>query len=294
MTNTTLDIAALRALVLLAEYSSFTRAAEALATSQAAISLRLKRLEARLAKRLVERSPRSVRLTSDGEILVAQARRVLAAHDAALLALDGPPRRPLVLGVSDQALGSHLPGLLAQWRAQMPGLRLEMRIGLSRELSESFDGSELDAAILHHVGDKAPRGAEVILRDRLSWFAAPDFAWNAGDKLPLLALAPPCAVRAAAIKALDVARLPWFEAFTGGGVTALTAALSARLGVAVLSRRARPAGMVELGSKQKLPMLPATAIVLRSRVSDPVLSKALREIVATIRAGSAAQPDRRQ
>lgn len=286
--NAALDIDALRALVLLAEYSSFTRAAEALATSQAAISLRLKRLEARLAKRLVERSPRSVRLTSDGEILVAQARRVLAAHDEALLALEGPPRRPLVLGISDQALGPHLPRLLAQWRERMPGLRFEMRIGLSRDLSGAFDDSQLDAAILHHVGSKTPRGAEVIARDRLSWVAAPDFSWNAGDRLPVLALAPPCAVRAAALKALDTARMPWFEAFTGGGVTALTAALSARLGVAVLSRRARPAGMVELGAKQKLPPLPATAILLRSRVSDPVLSKALREIVVTIRAASTA------
>jgi len=41
---------------------------------------------------------------------------------------------------------------------------------------------------------------------------------------------------------------------------------------------------VEWGTRQKLPMLPATAILLRSRVSDPVLSKALREIVAAIRA----------
>lgn len=286
MMQASLDIDALRALVLLAEYSSFTRAAEALATSQAAISLRLKRLEVRLAKRLVERSPRSVRLTADGETLVAQARRILAAHDEALLALEGAPPRPLILGISDQTLGARLPALLAQWRDRLPGLRLEMRIGLSRDLSEAFERGALDAAILHHVGDKPPRGSDVIVKDRLGWFAAPDFSRTAGDRLPLLALAAPCAVRAAAIRALDAARVPWFEAFTGGGVSALAAALSARLGVAVMSRRAQPAGMVELGPKQKLPVLPATAILLRSRVSDPALSKALREIAAAIRAGN--------
>ncbi len=283
--QSSLDIDALRALVKLADYASFTRAAEALGTSQAAISLRLKRLEAKLGRRLVERNPRSVRLTADGETLVVRAHQVLAAHDAALAALDGPPRRPLILGISDQALGPHLPGLLAQWRERLPGLRLEMRIGLSRELSEAFEQSRLDAAILHHVGDRPPRGAEVILRDRLGWFAAPGLTWNAGERLPLLALAPPCAVRAAAIKALDAARLPWFEAFTGGGVAALTAAVSARLGVAVLTRRARSAGMEEWGAKQKLPPLPATTVLLRSRISDPVLSRALREIVAAVRAG---------
>lgn len=283
-----LDIDALKALVLIADYASFTRAAEALGASQAAVSLRLKRLEDRLDCRLVERSPRSVRLTSRGEALVASARQLIAAHDAALASLDELPRRPLVLGISDQALGPHLPALLAQWRDRLPGLRLEIRIGLSRDLSRSFDESGVDAAILHHVGDKPPRGTEVIVRDRLGWFAAPDFAWKTGDKLPLLALASPCAVRAAGIKALDAARMPWFEAFTGGGVAALSAALSARLGIAVMGRRARPVGMVELGAKQKLPALPATAILLRSRVSDPALSKALREIVAAIRAASPA------
>lgn len=284
--QTSLDIDALRALVLLGDYASFTRAAEALGTSQAAISLRLKRLEARLGRRLVERSPRSVRLTAPGAALVAQARHVIAAHDAALAALDEQPRRPLILGISDQTSGAHLPALLAQCRERLPHLRLEVRIGLSRDLSAQFDDGGMDAAILHHVGNSPPRGAEVILRDRLGWFAAPGFSWTAGERLPLLALAAPCAVRAAAVKALGAARLPWFEAFTGGGVAALSAALTARLGVAVLGRRVRPAGMVELGKKQKLPELPATAILLRSRVSDPVLARALREIVAAIRAGA--------
>ena len=43
------------------DLGSFTRAAEALATSQAAISLRLKRLEDRLGTRLLDRTPRHVR-----------------------------------------------------------------------------------------------------------------------------------------------------------------------------------------------------------------------------------------
>ena len=64
----------------------------------------------------------------------------------------------------------------------------------------------------------------------------------------------------------------------------LAAALSAGLGVAVLGRRARLPGMVELTKKQRLPELPATAVYLLSRVSDPVLSRALREIATAIRA----------
>jgi len=283
MMQAALDIDALRALVLVADYRSFTRAAEALEATQAAISLRLKRLETRLDRRLLERTPRLVQLTTDGAALVAEARHVLAAHDAALAVLGEKPTRPLVLGISDQTVGAQLPVLLARLRARLPGLKLEVRIGLSRDLNEAFDAGKVDAAILHHVGAKPPRGAELLLQDRLGWFAAPDFEWQPGEPMPLLALAAPCAVRAAAIKALDTAGVRWSEAFTGGGVGALTAAVAAGLGIAVLGRRARQPGMVELGKKQRLPELPQTAIILQSRVSDPLLSRGLREIAAAIR-----------
>jgi len=286
--DTALDIDALRALVLVADLRSFTRAAEALDTSQAAISLRLKRLETRLDRRLLERTPRLVRLTPDGETLVTQARQVIAAHDAALAALEAKPQRPLKLGVSDQAVGAQLPGLLARVRQRLPGLKLEVRIGLSSELAALYEQGMLDAAILHQVGaGKPPRGSELLLNDRLGWFAAPDFELQAGEPVPLLALAPPCAVRAAGIRALEQADMSWMEAFTGGGVGALAAALSAGLGVAVLGRRARLPGMMELTKKQRLPELPATAVYLLSRVSDPVLARALREIASAIRAEDA-------
>ena len=57
----TLDIDTVQAFLLVAELQSFTRAAEALGTTQAAVSMKLQRLESVLGKRLVERSPRAVR-----------------------------------------------------------------------------------------------------------------------------------------------------------------------------------------------------------------------------------------
>ncbi|MGB8475348.1 MAG: LysR family transcriptional regulator, partial [Candidatus Acidiferrum sp.] len=66
MLNDSLDIDAVRAFTLVAELQSFTRAAQAVGMTQSAVSLKLKRLEARLAARLVERTPRSVSLTDRG------------------------------------------------------------------------------------------------------------------------------------------------------------------------------------------------------------------------------------
>ncbi|MFL9829048.1 LysR family transcriptional regulator, partial [Rhodoplanes sp. SY1] len=62
-----LDVDAVRAFVLAAELKSFTRAAEALDTTQSAISLKIRRLEERLGRRLLERTPRLVRLSADGQ-----------------------------------------------------------------------------------------------------------------------------------------------------------------------------------------------------------------------------------
>ncbi|WP_428249322.1 LysR family transcriptional regulator [Ferrovibrio sp.] len=283
MNSPSLDIDALRALVLLAEHRSFTRAAEALAATQAAVSLRLKRLEAKLGRRLVERSPRHVALTRDGEILVAEARQVLAAHDAALAALGQKPLRPLRLAISDQTLGPRLPALLAGLRRRHPALRLDVRLGLSRDMAELFEAGEADAAILQHVGSGRgmPKQGEVLLRDRLAWFAAADFTWARPEPLPLIALAAPCGVRAAAITALERGRVAWREAFTGGGVTALVAAVRAGLGIAALPRRLAPDGLKEWES---LPALPASLVVLQTRVSDATLTRALRDIGAAIRA----------
>ena len=50
----TLDIDTVQAFLLVAELQSFTRSAEALGTTQAAVSMKLQRLEAVLGKRLVE------------------------------------------------------------------------------------------------------------------------------------------------------------------------------------------------------------------------------------------------
>ena len=52
MTDHPLDLDAIRAFVRIAELGSFTRAAEAMGTTQAAVSLKLKRLEKRFPQAL--------------------------------------------------------------------------------------------------------------------------------------------------------------------------------------------------------------------------------------------------
>ena len=69
-----MDVDAVRAFLLAADLQSFTRAADVLGTTQSAISLKLRRLEAQLGRRLLERTPRRVRLSAEGLAFLGVAR----------------------------------------------------------------------------------------------------------------------------------------------------------------------------------------------------------------------------
>lgn len=277
---TALDIPTVQAFLLVAELESFTRAAEALGTTQAAVSMKLQRLEGALHKRLVERSPRAVRLTADGGAFLTPARALIEAHDRAL-----SPAQPVVqqlsLGISDHAAGPELVPLMQRLNAVAPQLTLSVTTGLSRELLDAYDSGKLDAVIVRQEGSR--RGGEKLTEDEFGWFAAPRFAWHRGETLKLAVLAPPCGVRAIALRALDKAGIAWRESFVGGGVTAVTAAALAGLALAPLARRIAPAGLDDIGPARGLPKLGASKVMLHAKVSDSAKRTALRTIAATFR-----------
>src|ERR1700761_6584733 len=110
MIDRPLDLDAVQAFIRIADLGSFTRAAEAMRTTQAAISLKLKRLEERLGCRPVERPPRPVQLSAQGATFLEDARKLVDAHDRAL-ALFAEPKQRLVLGISEHVAGPELPAL---------------------------------------------------------------------------------------------------------------------------------------------------------------------------------------
>jgi DNA-binding transcriptional LysR family regulator len=277
---TALDISTVQAFLLVAELQSFTRAAEALGTTQAAVSMKLQRLEAVVGKRLVERSPRAVRLTADGSTFLHHARALMDAHDRALAGRQ-PARQRLSLGISDHAAGAELVPLLARLHKVSPQLSLAVTIGFSRILLDGFDAGELDAVIVRQEGSR--RGGEKLTEDEFGWFASPRMQWRRGENFPLAMLAPPCGVRAVAIRALDKARIEWNEAFAGGGVTAVVAAALAGLAVAPLARRIAQPGLIDIGAAHGLPRLGSSRVMLHSKVSDPTRLGALRALAATFR-----------
>lgn len=279
-----LDIPTVQAFLLVAELQNFTRAAEALGTTQAAVSMKLQRLENVLGKRLVERSPRSVRLTADGTAFLQNARTLIEAHDRALLG-EQPSRQQLSLGISDHAAGPELVPLLERLGAVSSQMSFAVTIGFSRDLLDAYDAGALDAVIVRQESGR--RGGETLAEDSFGWFASPRLTWRHGESLQLATLTPPCGVRAIAVRALDKAGIEWNEAFIGGGVTAVIAAAQAGLGVAPLARRIAPPGIVDIGPKHGLPSMPKSKVILHSKVSEPAKLAALRTLSAGFRSVAA-------
>ncbi|BBK36052.1 LysR family transcriptional regulator [Allostella sp. ATCC 35155] len=275
-----LDLDAVQAFVRVAELGSFTRAAEAMGTTQAAVSLRLQRLERRLGCRLVERTPRSVELSARGADFLDHARTLLAAHEQALAALGGARQR-LVVGISDHVAGPELPALIARMNAADPQLVVEIRIGSSADLLQRFDRRELDAALVRFHAGRAD--GEQLAEERFGWFAAPGWRHRPGEPLPIATMAEPCGVRALAGRLLDEAGLSWTEIFVGGGVQTVAAAVMAGIGVAALAPRMLPFGAAEVGPRLGLPALPRLPILLHSRAGSGRPRAALAALSAAFR-----------
>ncbi len=279
-----LDIEAVQAFVLTADMKSFTRAAEAMDTTQSAVSLKIKRLEDGLGRRLLERTPRLVRLSADGSAFLGPARTLVAAHHGAVDSF-GLERRRLGVGISHHIVGAELPLLLKRMGSAEPGLVLEIRVSTSREVLDEFDRGIVDAAIvLRH--DNRRRGGETILEETFGWMAAPDFEHHPGQPLRLATQAEPCSVRSMAIDALNAAGIAWTEVFVGGGVATTGAAVLAGLAAAALSRRVAPPGTIDVGARFELPPLPSRDVVLHSNITDRRTKSSLKTLAATIRAAA--------
>ena len=135
-----MDLDALRVFVKVAELGSFTRASQHLGLSKARASIRVQELEASLGSRLLHRSTRTVRLTTDGEQFLVRARRLVADADelaamfSAPSSLRGRVRLDLPIGFARNVVIPRLPEFLANHpQLEMLVSTTDRRVDLLRE-----------------------------------------------------------------------------------------------------------------------------------------------------------------
>ena len=136
-------------LLVLAEQGSFTRAAERLEVSKAAMSQRIKELEQAAGTALVQRTTRSVRLTAAGEKLVEELRDPFACIEQSFFGVRDAagPVRGLVRVTAPVAFArQQLVPIVGDFLRAWPHIRLQLDV-TDRLVSLSSEG--FDLAIRH-------------------------------------------------------------------------------------------------------------------------------------------------
>ncbi len=171
--------------VAVAREGHFGRAAAACHVSQPALSMALRRLEAELGTRLVERGTGgTVGLTDAGAALIDRARLVVRGVEdvrSAASALQGRLTATLRLGTVPTAVTA-VARLTAPLLREHPGVRIRIRTAPTDVLSAQILRRELDAAMLY--GDR-PRGElayRPLYRERLLFAEAADAAPVPGNE----------------------------------------------------------------------------------------------------------------
>jgi DNA-binding transcriptional LysR family regulator len=129
---------------------SFSRAAEALALTQPAVSQQVAALERQLGVRLLDRGPGGPAPTEAGALLLAHADAIaerLTQADAQLAELVGAERATLRIGAFPSALGSIVPEAIAQLHEQRPELQVEAIEGSAQDNGAAVAAGELHVAV---------------------------------------------------------------------------------------------------------------------------------------------------
>lgn len=271
-----LDAESVLTFVLVSEYRSFTRVAQVLNSTQSAISTRVRRLEDQLGVRLVERSTRSVQLSSQGEAFLQPARDFLAAHDKAT-AVFSVQRPQLKIGISHHLVGADVSRLLAGLARENPDLVVSLTVDGSQGLMTRYDDGELDAVfLLRHKTTR--RFGETIGTVRFQWFGVAALTENADQAIPLVTYPAGCNMRAMTIEVLEDAGIAWREAFIGVSAANLKSAVKAGYGVAALCLGAHDDDLPMLADQSSLPVLPQRDIMLLSKISSYQARKGLEVV----------------
>lgn len=113
------------------------------------ISTRIKHLEASLGTVLFYRSKQRLHLTPSGELLLGYAERLLQLSDEARQAVSGSaPRGVFRIGALESTTASRLPGVLADYHADYPDVRVELTTGTNDALTAAVAERRLDAAFV--------------------------------------------------------------------------------------------------------------------------------------------------
>jgi DNA-binding transcriptional LysR family regulator len=140
----------LRGFLSVAQYRSFSRAAETLFITPSGLSVLIRELETQLGFRLFDRTTRHVALTSSGKEMLAVARESLAKLDAAASQIGrsaGQASQWLSLGAPPLIAANMVTQAIKEFRSHQPSLRIQLFDERSPVILQLIRAGKLDIGL---------------------------------------------------------------------------------------------------------------------------------------------------
>src|ERR1051326_485865 len=269
-----IDLDLARTFLTVVESGGFTSASRRLHLTQSGITLKIKRLEEQLNCRLFQRTTKPLELSEEGEIVLGYARRLLDLNQEMVQRVETPKQeKPLRLGVVDHFGPEKLPVWVARFMETFPSVKLVSDLGLTQELLKDLEEDKFDLVIASAGYTAmaeyklAPSIQETHLqRETMLWVQAANSKIDPKrDPLPLVMFGAKCRFRPITIEALQKAGRTYEIIFVGGSLHSVHTAVSADLGLSVLSPLPRAEGLVVPAKNSGLPSLPTADLAIYSK-----------------------------
>jgi len=275
-----MDLNALESFVAACETLNFSQAAARRNTVQSAVSAQIRKLEAELGRPLFERGRgRAMRLTPQGEALLAYARRILdLSHEAVETLRAGGEARTLRLGTTVTLAQSIVARALPAFAARRPDLSLHIQCDRSEALPAALDAGAIDVAFMLDQG-KRP-GRSFVDSRPLVWAAGAGFTPSTAGDVPLVFLTDGRDLRRHAFDALDQVGRRGVIAHSSPHPIGVRAFVMAGLAVTVMPDIALAPPLRALGAAEGMPPLARVHHAFyRGRSADRAAADALAEIL---------------
>ena len=283
----TIDLGALQIFKAVVDEGGVAKAASRLHRVPSNVTTRVKQLEARLGTALFHRRGRRLVLTSDGQVLLAYADRLLRLSSEAEAALNGgAPRGTFRLGTLESTAATRLAPVLSRYHLAYPDGRLDRVTGTSGALVAKVLRDELDAAFVAEPFSPAGLETQPAFEERLVLIAPKSLPKLAGPTAigdrTIIAFGAGCSYRRCLEEWLAGAKVVPGRVIEFTSYHAIVACVAAGSGVALVPRSVIET--VPAGNQVSIHAIPAevarrtTMLVCREGFRSAALDALRREL----------------
>jgi LysR family carnitine catabolism transcriptional activator len=267
-----LTIRQLEILVAIGDTLNLTAAADRLGISQPSVSETLRRVEAEVGYRLVDRTTRQLALTYEGRHVVASAReaiRSLASTFDAIARRSEGVRGRVAIAALPSAVCTLLPKVLRPFRTAYPGIEVVVHDMLQDRAMTMLEDGVVDLALVGRPASSGPFMFEEIANDQLYLVVhrqhplacRSSARWSELAEFDFIAITPSSSVRRLTDAGFIHANLPIAPTYEVDQIPSAAALAAAGLGVTAL-----PAMTFSMFSDDHLAMVPLTEPTIRRGV----------------------------